>query len=271
MHTMKNIIRLALKEDIGKKDLTTEAIVPKNAHAKAVIIAKEDGVIAGLSMAEEAFRHLDRNIHFKRKVKDGDFVRKGKIIAEINGKARAILTAERTALNFLQKLSGIATLTRKFVRLAGKVKIRDTRKTTPLIRKSAKYAVKIGGGENHRMDLNEILIKENHIKAAGSVREAIKRARRKSAHIEVEVTNLDELKEALDEKAEVILLDNMDIKNIRKAINLAKGKAKIEVSGGVNLANIKQIAGAKPDYIAIGMLTHSSKALDMSLEIEEVK
>jgi nicotinate-nucleotide pyrophosphorylase (carboxylating) len=268
---MKNIIRLALKEDIGKKDLTTEAIVPKNAYAKAVIIAKEDGVIAGLSMAEEAFMHLDRNIHFKRKVKDGDFVRKGKIIAEINGKARAILTAERTALNFLQKLSGIATLTRKFVRLAGKVKIRDTRKTTPLIRKSAKYAVKIGGGENHRMDLNEILIKENHIKAAGSVREAIKRARRKSAHIEVEVTNLDELKEALDEKAEVILLDNMDIKNIRKAIKLAKGKAKIEVSGGVNLANIKQIASAKPDYIAVGMLTHSSKALDMSLEIDEVK
>lgn len=272
---ISNIIKQALIEDIGKGDITTNSVVPKSRIIKAKIIAKENGIIAGLNIAKETFKQLNNCILFKKKVQDGNFVKKGKIIAELQGNARAILTAERVALNFLQRLSGIATLTAEFVKLAGRIKILDTRKTTPLMRKLEKYAVKVGGGVNHRFNLNDaILIKDNHIEIAGSVKEAIRKAKQTEKKIEVEVKNIKEVKEALNEGVDVLMLDNMSIKNIKKAIKLAKKrkgkskkKVKIEVSGGMNLKNIKKIAKTGIDMVSIGALTHSAKSLDLSLEV----
>ncbi len=260
------IIDEALKEDIGKGDITTNSIVSKNEKLKAVLLVKEDGVIAGLDIAKEVLENLDKNINFIKEVSDGDFVKKGKIIAKIDGNARAIMTGERVALNFLQRLSGIATLTRKFVNLSGKTKIKDTRKTTPGLRVLEKYAVKIGGGTNHRMRLDDgILIKDNHIAFAGSVAEAVKRTKKLNKEVEVEVENLKELKEALEAGADSILLDNMNVKEIKKAVTIAKG-IETEISGGVNLKNIKKFAKAGATYISVGALTHSPKSLDISLE-----
>ncbi|MFH1248623.1 MAG: carboxylating nicotinate-nucleotide diphosphorylase [archaeon] len=263
-----NLIKEALREDLSNDDITTNSIVPASMKSKAVIIAKEDGVIAGLDVAKDVFKELDKNIIFKKKLKDGNFAKKGKIIAEIEGNTRAILSGERVALNFLQRMSGIATITRKFVKLSGNVKVLDTRKTTPCLRTFEKYAVKVGGGFNHRFNLNDaVLIKDNHIEIAGSVANAIKTARKTGKKIEVEVKNMNELKEAIENGTDIVLLDNMRAKQIKKCVNFVAGRAKVEVSGGVNLDTIKQIAKTGADYVSIGALTHSAKALDISLEV----
>lgn len=280
---ISDIIKQALKEDIGNGDITTNSIIPKSAFIRAEIIAKDSGIIAGLDAAKQVFQELNKNISFRKKVRDGELVKKGMVIAEIKGNARAILAAERVALNFLQRLSGIATLTARFVKLAGikkgrteGVKILDTRKTTPLMRELEKYAVKAGGGKNHRFGLYDaILIKDNHIEAAGSITEAVKKANRAKKAIEVEVKNLKEVREALNAGVGRLLLDNMGIKDIKKAVKLVKEKGKrkikLEVSGGVNLNTIKAIAGTGVDYVSIGALTHSAKALDLSLEVVNIK
>lgn len=278
-----DIIKQALKEDIGNGDITTNSIIPKSAFIRAEIIAKDYGIIAGLDIAKQVFQELNKNISFRKNVHDGEPVKKGRVIAEIKGNARVILTGERVALNFLQRLSGIATLTARFVKLARKargkakgVRILDTRKTTPLMRELEKYAVKAGGGRNHRFGLYDaILIKDNHIEAAGSITEAVKKAKLAGKSIEVEVKNLKEVREALNARVGRLLLDNMGIKEIKKAVKLVKEKEKrkikLEVSGGVNLNTIKAIAGTGVDYVSIGALTHSAKALDLSLEVVNIK
>lgn len=271
---LNKIISIALKEDVGKGDITTNTIIPKSQTGKAVIIAKEDGVIAGLFVAKEVFRKLDKKIIFKTFVKEGERVTAGEKIAEIKGSLRALLTGERTALNFLQRMSGIATLTAKFVNQLKdtKTKILDTRKTSPCLRFLDKYSVKIGGGTNHRFGLYDmVLIKDNHIKAAGSITNAVKLVRKnlkERTKIEVETTNLEEVKEALSNKVDIIMLDNMPLEKIKEAFKLINGKAKIEVSGNVSLNNVRNIAQTGVDYISVGALTHSFKALDVSIEIE---
>ena len=274
--SIKNLIKQALREDIGKGDITTTALIPHGLKAYAVIIAKQNGVIAGLDIAREVFVQLDRDIKFKAFVRDGDKVKAGKKIAGITGSAKAILTAERTALNFLGHLSGVATLTRQFVdRIKPyKARILDTRKTMPGLRIAEKYAVKCGGGKNHRMGLwDEALIKDNHISAAGkgSLEKLIKYAKKripKNMPIEIEVKSLAEFKGALKAAPGVIILDNMSISQIKRAV-VARGASKtlLEVSGGINLANVRRIARAGVDRISVGSLTHSAPALDLSLKI----
>ncbi|MDO8426093.1 MAG: carboxylating nicotinate-nucleotide diphosphorylase [Deltaproteobacteria bacterium] len=265
------LIRAALKEDIGAGDVTTLAVVPKGARGEAYLIAKEDLVIAGLFMAEKVFKCLDKNSSFKPFFKDGDLVRKGEKIATVAGRLNSLLTGERVALNFLQRLSGIATLTSMFVKKAGKVKILDTRKTTPCLRLPEKYAVKAGGGHNHRFGLfDSILIKDNHIKAAGGVREAVRRVYKKygdSIPVEVEAKSLKDVKEAMTSGADIIMLDNMDIAKMKKALKMIKKKALIEVSGGITLDNISKAASIGVDFISIGALTHSARAVDISMEV----
>lgn len=268
---IKNLIKLALKEDIGSGDITTQATVPENLKAKAIIFAKEEGIICGLEVAKMVFKMLEPKIIFKKLVKDGDKVIFGEKIAEISGKAGKILTAERTALNFLQRLSGIATLTAKFVKRTKpyKAKILDTRKTTPGLRILEKYAVRVGGGKNHRFGLwDGILIKGNHIDLVG-LKESAKRTKKLGKKVEVEARNLKEVKEALEAGADIIMLENMDLKTIKKGVELIGKKALIEVSGGVNLANVREIAKTGVDWISIGRLTHSVKSLDMSLRIKK--
>jgi nicotinate-nucleotide pyrophosphorylase (carboxylating) len=277
------IIKLALAEDVGHGDITTRAIIPPEMKSQARIVAKEEGVIAGLEVAAEVFKHLDPQIKFSPRAKDGNKVKKGKVLALLSGHTRAILAGERVALNFLQHLSGIATLTaqyakcvkRRACRQAGntpKVKILDTRKTIPGMRLLEKYAVRIGGGNNHRMGLYDaILIKDNHIKAAGGIKaavEAIRRHYKESGTIEVEAKTLSEVKDAMVAGVDRILLDNMSIKTMQQAVKLGKkAKIKTEASGGINLNNIQAIARAGVDYISIGALTHSAQALDISLKI----
>ncbi|MBI5699141.1 carboxylating nicotinate-nucleotide diphosphorylase [Candidatus Saganbacteria bacterium] len=269
------VIKAALKEDIGRGDITSQALIPKGQKAKARVIVKEAGVIAGLSVAREVFRALDKSLHFSPKIKDGKKAKKGTSIAEISGNTRSILAGERVALNFLQHLSGIATLTRKFLsRVKGRgsrVKILDTRKTTPGLRALEKYAVKAGGGHNHRMGLYDaVLIKDNHIKLAGGIERAIKSARaaRAGRAIEIEAKTIGEVKKAIKEGADRILLDNMSIKTLRQSVQLCrKAGIKTEASGGVNLQNVRAIAKTGVDFISVGALTHSAPALDISLKI----
>ncbi len=265
------LIKAALREDIGAGDVTTIAVVPKGARGEADIIAKEDLVIAGLFMAEKVFKCLDKKSSFKPFFKDGDLVRKGEKIATVAGRLNSLLTGERVALNFLQRLSGIATLTSMFVKKAGKVKILDTRKTTPCLRLPEKYAVKAGGGHNHRFGLfDSILIKDNHIKAAGGVREAVRRVYKKygdSIPVEVEAKSLKEVKEAMTSGADIIMLDNMDIAKMKKALKMIKKKALVEVSGGITLDNISKAASIGVDFVSIGALTHSARAVDISMEV----
>lgn len=271
-----NLIKNAIKEDVGPGDITTKTIIPAGQKAKAIIKAKEAGVIAGLEIAREVFRQVDPRISFRSKIKDGTLVKRGKILAEISGPARGILVGERTALNFLQHLSGIATLTQEFVIRARKAesgtRVFDTRKTTPGLRALEKYAVKIGGGTNHRMGLYDaILAKDNHIKLAGGIAKAIARSKAqgsRSKKIEVETKTIAEVKQAIKAGVNRILLDNMNIKALRQAVRLCKkAKIKTEASGGVNLQNIRQIAKTGVDYISVGALTHSAPALDISLKI----
>jgi len=272
--TNDELIKKALKEDIGRGDITSRAIVPSGQVAWAKIITKEAGVIAGLNVAHKVFRSLDKRIKFRVKVKDGTRVKKGALLAEISGKARAILAGERVALNFLQHLSGIATLTGKFVaRAKGQgARILDTRKTIPGLRGLEKYAVKVGGGVNHRMGLYDaILIKDNHIKLAGGIEKAIDGCRglgTRNWGIEVEAKTLNQVKEAINAKADRILLDNMNIRTLRQAVKLCKKAGiKTEASGGVNSKNVRTIAKTGVDFISIGALTHSAPALDISLKI----
>ncbi|MEK6645182.1 MAG: carboxylating nicotinate-nucleotide diphosphorylase [Candidatus Firestonebacteria bacterium] len=278
---IKKLIKKALIEDIGKGDITTNAIVPQEKLAFAKLIAKDYGILAGVEIAKYSFVLLDKrmtkgntgSVKWTAKLSDGSTLVPGKIIAEIYGPAKSILTAERTALNFLQKLSGIATESSKFTKKIKpfKTKILDTRKTTPLLRTLEKYAVKVGGGFNHRFGLYDaILIKDNHIKIAGSVREAIRMVKNKypNKKIEIEVQSFEQLKEALKFDLDRIMLDNMNISDIKKAVKLVRHKSKLEVSGGVHLKNVRNIAKTGVDYISIGCITHSPKSLDISLEFE---
>jgi len=263
---------LALREDIGKEDITTNSIVPAGMRTSAKIIAKESGIICGLGIARLVFQSVDKNLKFTDKVKDGKAVKKGTVVAAVEGPARGILTAERVALNFLQRLSGIATLTNIFVKAAGgKVKILDTRKTSPGLRVLEKYAVKIGGGFNHRLGLfDAVLIKDNHISVAGGLKKAVALAKKKYDRIEVEVKTPAQVKEAIEAGVTRIMLDNMSIAGIKRSVQLirmSKRKIEIEVSGGITLKNIRSIAGTGADYISVGAITHSAKTLDMSLKV----
>ncbi|MCK4648155.1 carboxylating nicotinate-nucleotide diphosphorylase [bacterium] len=289
LERIRPIVRMALEEDVGKGDITTLLTVPKGRKAKGVIRAKEKGVIAGLPVAELVFKQVagrKSRVVFKKIIKEGKKVKKGQVIAEVIGDARIILTVERTALNFLQRLSGIATLTNQFVEKvkSHKVKIFDTRKTTPGLRYLEKYAVRCGGGYNHRMGLwDMVLIKDNHIKIQNvklkmqNLKETIKKIREKMSRgmkIEVEAKNLREVREALKARVDIIMLDNMNFKSIKKAIELCHRSPVtghqspiIEVSGGITLKNVTKIARTGVNRISIGALTHSAKALDISLDI----
>lgn len=264
-------LRRALAEDIGIGDVTTNSIVPADASLRGRILAKDTGVIAGLDIAEAVFLLLEDQISFTPNVAEGANVTNGTVLANISGSARALLTGERTALNFLGRMSGIATLTRQFVdRVSGtSARILDTRKTAPGLRLIDKLAVRRGGGENHRMGLFDmVLIKDNHIDFAGSIAAAVERARAvgTSLEVEVEARTLDHVKEALDLGVERILLDNMTPAVMREAVALNKGRAKLEASGNVTLENVRQIAETGVDYISVGSLTHSAKVFDVSLK-----
>ena len=268
------LIDLALGEDQGGGDWTTRWIVPTRARGDARIVAKSEGVIAGLAIASAVFLRLDPRVEIDSTLSDGARVSEGDVVCTIGGPARIILTGERTALNFLQRLSGIATMTRRFVdAVAGtSASILDTRKTTPGWRTLEKAAVKAGGGENHRFGLFDmVLIKENHIEIAGGVTEAIKRVREsntKGLRVEVEVRNKEELRAALDAGCDIVLLDNMDVQGIRECVRVIKQRApeiKTEASGNMTLDRVKAVAETGVDYISVGALTHSVNALDLSL------
>ncbi len=273
LEAARPLIELALAEDIGPGDATSEAVLPADAVLQARIVAKAPGVIAGLPVAEAVFARVDPAIRFTPLRSDGDRVVPGDGVAEVVGPARGMLAAERTALNFLQHLSGIATLTRAFVdAVAGnRAVILDTRKTHPGWRALEKYAVRMGGGQNHRLGLYDmILIKDNHIEAAGSITAAVRRARAAHPHlpVEVEVKNLDELREALELPVDRIMLDNFDLDTMREAVRLTAGRVPLEASGGVTLERAAAVAATGVDFISVGALTHSAPALDLSMEVE---
>jgi len=267
-------VERALVEDVGPGDATTEGIVPAGESLNGRIVAKESGVVAGLTVARAAFQLLDQQVDFAASVADGDVVEGGQTLAEIRGSARVILTAERTALNFLGRMSGIATRTRKFVEeIRGtNAKILDTRKTAPNLRASDKLAVRLGGGENHRFGLYDmILIKDNHIDFAGSITAAVSRAHasNSSLTIEVEARQLADVAEAIEAGVGWIMLDNMTLDEMQRAVVLNSGRAKLEASGNVSLDNVRQIAETGVDYISVGALTHSVQALDVSLTVSK--
>jgi nicotinate-nucleotide pyrophosphorylase (carboxylating) len=272
------MISLALTEDLGSGDITTEAIVPEDAAVKGSILARAGGVIAGVDVVKLTFATADPAIVFERKTKDGEAVKPDQEICRISGPARGILVAERTALNFLQRLSGIASMTRTFVDAVSgtNTTILDTRKTTPGLRILEKYAVSVGGGGNHRFGLFDMfLIKDNHLKISPGIDHAVKQARAANADIavEVEVTTIDELKEACASGADRVMLDNMTLDQVRESCDIVKNfpvgqRPKVEVSGGVTLETVREYALCGVDYISVGGLTHSAPALDMSLELE---
>ena len=267
------IIEQALLEDIGTGDITTESIVPYGLKAKGIIKTSEEGVVAGLDIACLIFKKLDSEIIFQEKIKDGTKVARGKVLAEISGPARTILKGERVALNFLQRMSGIATITSKFCQEVKDfpVRIVDTRKTTPGLRILEKYAVRMGGGYNHRFGLYDaVLIKDNHLASVGGIKPAIESVQKLIPHtikIEVEVENLSQLEEALKMQVDIIMLDNMDLDTMKEAVKMAKGKSIIEASGGITLEKVREIAQTGVDLISVGALTHSVKSLDISMEI----
>lgn len=262
-----------LYEDMGTGDITTDNL---DIDRKVIgyFVAKEDGILAGIEFAIQIFKILDKNLRVISYKKDGSVIKRGDILLEIEGDGKALLKGERTALNITQRLSGIATLTRKYVeKLEGtKTKLLDTRKTTPGFRYFEKYAVKVGGGENHRFALYDmVMIKDNHISLAGSIRKAVKQIKNKVSpmvKIEVEVSNLEELEEALSCDIDIIMLDNMNLEDMRKAVNIVNGKVKLEASGNITLENIKDVALTGVDYISTGATIHSSKWLDISMRIK---
>jgi nicotinate-nucleotide pyrophosphorylase (carboxylating) len=271
---LKKLIEETLSEDLGNGDVTSEAIIPADAASTADIKAKQDLVLAGLDVARDVFHYLDPAIQFTPLAKDGDRIKSGAVLARVSGKTRILLAGERAALNLLQHLSGIATLTSRYAeQLKGtKAQILDTRKTLPGLRQLEKYAVRMGGGKNHRFGLYDgILIKDNHITAAGSIAKAIGLARRNSHHllkVEVETKNLDEVREALAAQADVVMLDNMSVEMMKEAVKLISGKALVEASGNVTLETVRAIAETDVDFISSGSLTHSAPAADVSMKIK---
>jgi nicotinate-nucleotide pyrophosphorylase (carboxylating) len=267
----RDLVRRALAEDIGKGDITTGAIVGENDRARGAFLVKSACTLAGLDVAVEAFSQLDPDVKANLRFKDGDECAAG-VVGEVTGRARALLSAERTALNFLQHLSGIATMARKFVDLSGgAITILDTRKTTPTLRALEKYAVHLGGVTNHRMALDDgILIKDNHIRVGRGIANAVRQVRASGTTlpIEVEVENLEQVEVALKAGADILLLDNMTIKQIREAVRRSRGRAKTEISGGVTLERILELMTTGADYVSSGALTHSAPAIDISFEIE---
>lgn len=274
LDNIEELIVRGLKEDVNTGDLTTNLLIPASKHTTAVMTAKADGIIAGLAVAELVFKKLDPQIRFKAEVSDGDKVKKSDLICSIEGAYRALLTGERLALNFLQRMSGIATETSKYVEAVKgyQTKILDTRKTVPGLRLLDKYAVKAGGGENHRIGLYDmILIKDNHISVAGGITNAVNAIRpfiEKGIKIEVETTTLEEVKEALANHVDIIMLDNMDNPTMKTAVELINGKAKVEASGNMTIERVREVAATGVDYISIGALTHSVVALDISQKIK---
>jgi len=269
------LIDLALKDDVGDGDITTDNIVPSEIKRKAKMVAKTDGVVAGLPVAEMVFRKLDPDLIWNEQVAEGTKVKSGDVLVEFKGTYRALLTGERTALNFLQRLSGIATMAAKY---ADAVKdfqtvILDTRKTLPGFNKLDKYAVKTGGASNHRLGLHDMaMIKDNHIEVAGGITAAVKAVRSSVDHgikIEVETTTLAQVQEAVDARADIIMLDNMDLETMRKGVELIAGRAKVEASGNITIERLRDVAATGVDYISIGALTHSVSAMDISQRIED--
>ncbi len=267
------LIEAALREDIGAGDITTDGLVPEDARGQGYVVVKEPLVLAGIELAERVFQYLDPQIKFTALCQDGDDVAPGTRVFEVDGSLRTLLTGERTALNFLQRLSGIATLTRSWVKILEGTATRlvDTRKTTPGLRILEKYAVRIGGGHNHRAGLFDgVLIKDNHIVSCGGITRAVQLARQKAHHlirIEVETATLEEVDEAVAAGADVIMLDNMDLPQIREAVVRISGRALVEVSGSVDSRHLREIAEAGADIISAGFLTHSARAVDLSMRI----
>ena len=268
----REIVRRALAEDLGWGDVTTEATVAAGLKARGVVLAKSPCVIAGVDVAAEAFRQLDPAVVFTIRKADGSSCSPGDVVAEVSGSAASMLTAERTALNLMQRMTGIATMTRRYVdATGGHITILDTRKTTPTLRALEKYAVRAGGGTNHRSGLDDgILIKDNHIRLAGGLGEAVRRmkAANQEMPIEVEAQSLDQVDEAIQSGADVILLDNLTTDQIKDALARIAGRAKVEISGGVTLERIPELARTGADYVSIGALTHSAPAADLSFELE---
>jgi nicotinate-nucleotide pyrophosphorylase (carboxylating) len=273
-HQVKHLIRTAIEEDVGRGDVTTEATIPEQVTAHARLIAKQEIVLAGLEIFAGVYASLDQSVAIKSHQRDGDLIPPKTVIAELDGRARALLAGERVALNFLQRLSGIATLTRRYVEAVKgyKVDIIDTRKTTPGWRVLEKYAVRVGGGKNHRHDLGDgVLIKDNHIVAAGGIKPAIELARKYSHHllkIEVEVETLAQAEEALEAGAEVIMLDNMSPEMMAEAVKMIGRRAVVEASGGVSLETVVEVARTGVDLISVGKLTHSAPAADIHIEFD---
>lgn len=275
---VEQLVDSALAEDLGSGDVTTEALIPENQEGKAYLVAKGQGVLAGIGVATMVFHRVDPALRVKELVADGGRVHPGDRMAAIEGKVASILRAERAALNFLQRLSGIATETAKYVEAVSGTKalITDTRKTAPGLRLLEKYAVRVGGGHNHRQNLGDgVLIKDNHLVALRSrgvgLGEVIKKARQHAPHtlkIEVEVESVEQAQEALSAGADIIMLDNMNLEDMRQVVELARGRAVIEASGGITLDSVRAVADTGVDLISVGALTHSAKALDISLELE---
>lgn len=267
-----HILLLALKEDISHEDITTNSIIKENILGKGEIIAKEEGILAGIHVFKRVFKLLDKNIEFKINFKDGDKLKKGEIIGEIQGNLRIILSGERVALNYLQHMSGVATYTNDMVKLleGTNIKLLDTRKTIPNMRIFQKYAVKVGGGSNHRYNLSDgVLIKDNHIAAAGSIKKAVEMARANTSFvkkIEVEVENLEMVREAINSNVDILMLDNMNEAEMKEAVMFINKRAKTECSGNITRENILKISKCGVDYVSSGSLTHSAKAMDISLK-----
>jgi len=270
----EKLINIAIQEDVATGDITTDNLIPSDIRKKAFMVAKTNGTVAGLPVAEMVFRKLDPKLVWNPEVEEGSHLKKGDIIVRFEASYRALLTGERTALNFLQRMSGIATLSFQYTEaVAGyKTIILDTRKTLPGFRLLDKYAVKTGGATNHRIGLFDmVMIKDNHIDIAGGITPAIKQIRSKISKgilIEGETTSLQQVQEAIDEKADIIMLDNMDIKTMTRAVEMVNGRAKVEASGNMTIERLKEVAATGVDYISVGALTHSVQALDISQRIE---
>jgi len=267
-----SIIKAAIKEDMPQGDITSENIIPLDSDSEAVLIAQEKGILAGIDVAERVFKIIDPSVSFEKLFKDGQVVERGDKLAEVLGNSISLLKGERIALNFLQRMSGIASFTRKFVKVleGSKTKVLDTRKTTPGLRILEKYAVKVGGGENHRFSLSDmVLIKDNHLRLVGSILKAVKLAKEKvkpGTKIEVETNNFDEVKEAVQSGADMIMLDNMSLEVMGEVVRWVKGRVPLEASGNIDLIKAKEIASIGIDYVSVGSLTHSFKSLNINME-----
>ena len=268
----RDVVSRALAEDIGSGDVTTEATVPADVRGHGVLVAKSALIVAGLAIAGEAFAQVDRAATLTARVDDGADCEPGAVLGEVRGPARALLAAERVALNFLQRLSGIATMTRQFVEASGgRITVLDTRKTTPTLRALEKYAVRIGGGTNHRFGLYDaFLIKDNHIRVVGGLARAVQQARRSRPDlpVEVEAQSLEQVDEALAAGVDVLLVDNLPVHDVTEAVGRSRGRARVEISGGVTLDRLPALAATGADFVSVGALTHSAPAADISFEIE---